>query len=316
MSIRYKTFFDNIKNGGVAILDGGVATELENRGVPMKDGSWSGLASIYAWDTLIETHRAYIDSGSNIITANTYASSRLMLDGTGGSDHVRTVNLKSLEAAQIAREQSGCNDVLIAGSISHALPYTRGAVGATQQPDIPNETLRTAYDEMVSIHEFGGADLILLEMLSLPARMKPLLESARKSSLPVWCGLSAKQKTHNSPITAWHDENVLLSKNITMVSHYNFDVLGIMHTTAELISIIIPELKKKHKGPIMVYPDSGFFKAPNWQFESVMTPLEFRHFSEIWLDQGAQIMGGCCGLGTDHIQDIADIRYQVKFPVI
>jgi len=311
MPTRYEVFFNNIRNGGVAILDGGVATELESRGVPMKDGTWSGLASIYAWDTLIETHRAYIDSGANIITANTYASSRLMLEVTEDNDHVRTVNLKSLEAAQIAREQSGCNDVLIAGSISHALPYTKGEMGATQQPDILNTTLRTAYDEMVSIHEVGGADLILLEMLSLPARMEPLLESAKKSSLPTWCGLSAKQKTQASPITAWHDQNILFSKNIEMVSRYNFDVMGIMHTAAELISITIPELRQKHKGPIMVYPDSGFFKAPNWQFENVMSPREFRNFSESWLDQGVQVIGGCCGLGTDHIKEISDLRSQV-----
>ncbi len=312
MSTRYELFFDNIKKGGVAILDGGVATELERRGVLMEDGSWSGLASIYAWDTLIETHRAYIDSGSNVITANTYASSRLMLGSIGGSEHIRTVNLKSLEAAQIAREQSGCNDVLIAGSISHALPYIKGAVGATQQPNISNETLQTAYDEMVAIHEVGGADLILLEMLSLPERMKPLLESAKKSSLPTWCGLSDKQKTQDAPITAWHDHNVLFSENIEMVLRYNFDVLGIMHTSAELISIIIPELKQKYKGPIMVYPDSGFFKAPNWQFKNAMSPLEFRHFSEGWLDQGVQVIGGCCGLGTDHIQAISGFRYQVQ----
>ena len=102
------------------------------------------------------------------------------------------------------------------------------------------------------------------------------------------------------------------SKNIEMVLSYDFDVLGIMHTAAELISIIIPELKQKYKGPIMVYPDSGFFKAPNWQFESVMSPLEFRYFSESWLNQGVQVIGGCCGLGTDHIKAISDLRYYVQ----
>ena len=184
-------------------------------------------------------------------------------------------------------------------------------MGATQQPNILSETLRTAYDEMVSIHEAGGADLILLEMLSLPARMKPLLDSAKMSSLPIWCGLSAKKKSQNSSITAWHDKNVLFSKNLEMVSSYDFDVVGIMHTSAELISIIIPELKRKHKGPIMVYPDSGFFKAPNWQFENVISPSEFRHFSEGWLNQGVQVIGGCCGLGTNHIQAISNLSSQV-----
>ena len=96
-----------MKNGGVSILDDGVATELASLVFPMKDGSWSGLTSIYAQDTLIETHRAFIDSGSNIITANTYASSHLMLGATNDIDNVCTVNLKSLGAAQIDREQSG-----------------------------------------------------------------------------------------------------------------------------------------------------------------------------------------------------------------
>jgi len=101
-----------------------------------------------------------------------------------------------------------------------------------------------------------------------------------------------------------------------MVSRYDFDVLGIMHTTTELISIIIPKLKRKREGPIMVYPDSSFFKAPNWQFEDVISPLELRYFSEGWLDQGVQIIGGCCGLGTDHIQAISDLRSEVQFQQI
>jgi methionine synthase I (cobalamin-dependent) len=43
-----------------------------------------------------------------------------------------------------------------------------------------------------------------------------------------------------------------------------------------------------------------------------MSPLEFRHLSEGWLDQGVQVIGGCCGLGVDHIKAISGLRSQVQ----
>ena len=181
MTARYEKLWTAVRNGGIALLDGGVSTELERRGAPMKGGIWSGFAALDAWDVLVDTHRAYIDAGSNIITANTYASSRLMLEPSGLGGNVRDINLKSIEAAQTARERCGVPDTLIAGSISHVIPFEQGSEGATRQPNIAAEDLYRAYAEMVSLHEEGGTDLILLEMMSLPTRMKPLFRAASES---------------------------------------------------------------------------------------------------------------------------------------
>ena len=124
MNTRYEALLSKINSGQVAILDSGISTELERRGATMDDQVWSARVSIESFDVLVETHQAYIDAGADVITVNSYASSRLVLETAGLADEVRTINMKNIEAALLARERCGNNDVLIAGSISTQLPYT------------------------------------------------------------------------------------------------------------------------------------------------------------------------------------------------
>ena len=194
MSTRYEALVSKIHSGQVAILDSATSTELERRGATMDDQVWSALASIESFDSLVETHQAYIDAGADVITVNSYASSRLVLESAGLSSEVRPINMKNIEAARLARERCGNDAVLIAGSISHALSF------ATEQ-EKSTEACIEAFDEMVSFFEEGEVDLILLEMMSIPTRMLPLFSSVSSSNLPVWCGLSAKRTTPSALIT-------------------------------------------------------------------------------------------------------------------
>jgi S-methylmethionine-dependent homocysteine/selenocysteine methylase len=308
LATRYQRRFDRILLGEITILDGGLSTELERRGARMKDGVWSGHASREDWNTLVDTHRAYIDAGASIITTNTYATSRLMLAEFTSADQIADINQRSIEAALKARELSGDPDILVAGSVSHALPMSGGVEGATQQPDISEMRIRDAFDEMVEFHESGGADFLLLEMMSLPGRMLPLLQAASNSRLPVWCGFSAKRRSPEQSITAWHDETRKLDENVRASEKFGFDVLGIMHTAADLIADVVPILRQTHSGPLMAYPDSGYFVAPNWKFENILSPEAFRRYVESWIEGGVQIVGGCCGLGPEHIAAISDLR--------
>ena len=42
---------------------------------------------------------------------------------------------------------------------------------------------------------------------------------------------------------------------------------------------------------------------PDWQFENILTPQELLDFSKEWYGMGTRILGGCCGLGPEHIED-------------
>ena len=289
------------------ILDSGVSTELERRGAKMRNGQWSGCVAIDNYEKLVETHIAYIEAGADIITVNSYASSRLMLEPAGLGDEVHRINRLNISAAIEAREKTGAN-VCVAGSISHVLPFTAGVEGAKQQPDISSEELTDCYSEMISIFETEKIDLILLEMMSIPARMTPLFDCANKSSLPIWCGLSAKRETPSAPLTSWHDTSVSFEDIVIQACQYDFDAIGIMHTSVDAVEAALVEIKTHFSGMLMAYPDSGYFVAPHWQFEDIIEPPVLLEYAKNWQKFGCSIFGGCCGLGPEHTTALSGLK--------
>ena len=303
MSTRYEALFSKINSGQVAILDSGTSTELERRGATMDDQVWSARVSIESFDVLVETHQAYIDAGADVITVNSYASSRLVLEPAGLADEVRKINMKNIEAALLARERCGNNDVLVAGSISHNLGFRE-----SDQKPISKKVLFDAFNEMVSFYEEGEVDVILLEMMYVPSRMLPLFECVFSSKLPVWCGLSAKRSSQNPKITGYSDQQIPLIDNIEEATNFGFEGMGIMHSSVDLIGDAIELIKTKHDGLIMAYPDSGYFKSPNWNFEEIITPDHLTEFAGQWKQAGAHIIGGCCGLGPEHTEALCNLK--------
>tara|TARA_B100001123_G_scaffold259311_1_gene288943 strand:+ start:2807 stop:3733 length:927 start_codon:yes stop_codon:yes gene_type:complete len=308
MTNRYSCLLAKIDAGELAVLDSGVSTELDRRDVYMDDQVWSALASIQFFDALVETHQAYIDAGADVITVNGYASSRLVLEPAGLSDKVRGINLKNIEAALLARERCGNHNVLIAGSISHNFGFRNESNQLFNQREVSNEALCDAFNEMLSFYEEGGVDLVLLEMMYVPNRMLTLFECASSSRLPVWCGLSAKRFDGDATLTAYHDTTISFTDNIQMAVNFGFEGMGIMHSSVDLIEDAIDQIKMKYGGLIVAYPDSGYFKSPNWKFEEIITPADLVEFAIKWKGAGASVIGGCCGLGPEHTEALCGIK--------
>ena len=306
MTDRYTALVSKLHSGKLAILDGGTSTELDRRGVSMDDMTWSACASIQAFDLLVDTHQRYIDAGADVITVNGYASSRLVLEPAGLSDQIRPVNEKNIEAALLARDRCGNPNVLVAGSVSHSLGFRPGLSKSIER-DVSPDQFEDAFEEMFAFYEEDGVDLVLLEMMSVPRRMLPLFERAAKSPLPIWCGLSARRKDQTSEITGFLDESILLIDNIHEASKHQFEGMGIMHTSVELIQDGIDLIKQVHNGLITAYPDSGYFKSPYWNFEEVISPPHLVEFAAQWKKSGVNVIGGCCGLGPSHIEALSKL---------
>ena len=79
------------------------------------------------------------------------------------------------------------------------------------------------------------------------------------------------------------------------------EVVGVMHTSLNVTRDALAILRKRWHGPMMAYPDSGFFEMPTWRFVDIITPAALAAEASVWIEQGAQVVGGCCGLGVDHI---------------
>lgn len=275
----------------------------------MRNGQWSGCVAIDDYQKLVETHIAYIEAGANIITINSYASSRLMLGPAGLGEDVKRINQLNVAAAFQAREKTGVN-VSVAGSISHVLPFIDGVEGAKQQPDISSEELVDCYGELISIFETEGIDLILLEMMSIPKRMAPIFECANHSKIPTWCGLSAKRETPLTPLKSWHDNTIFFENLVVQACQYDFDAIGIMHTSVDAIDAALNDIKKHFSGTLMAYPDSGYFVAPHWQFEDIIEPHKLLEYAKGWKELGCSIFVAYCGLGPEHTNALTQLQLE------
>lgn len=308
MTTAYDNAWSRLQSGAVLILDGGISSELERRGIPMSDGLWSGRVALDYWPAVVDMHRAYLDAGADIITTNTYASSRLMLEASGLGSQTYEINRRSIEAALSAREQSGRTDVLVAGSLSHMFPILSDGrrPGGKAKPD--NEEMYSAFRELAEIHAREGADLILLEMMRGPERMTQVFKTLHGIDCPVWCGLSAGRADDGTLDAAWHEADVAFSDILHHAAAQNFDILGIMHSQPDIIDEALPLIRDKHSGPIMAYPDAGHFEMPHWHFSKTLAPAKYAEFAEGWIAAGAQVVGGCCGLGPEHIAAVAHLK--------
>ena len=78
-----------------------------------------------------------------------------------------------------------------------------------------------------------------------------------------------------------------------------------MHAKPDVALDAIDTIRKYFAGPIGVYAESGSWAAPNWVFDG-LSPDEYLVQAAGWVERGAQIIGGCCGVGPDHIALLAD----------
>ena len=304
----YSALKQRLDHGGIVILDGGTGTELERRGVPMDQHAWCGPATLDHLDTLEAVHLDYIKAGADVITANTYASSRLMLGPAGLGDHVVTINQAAIETAHRARAASGRPDILVAGSLSHMIPV----VGGTAKPDLSQlpepAAMITAFREMASIHVDGNCDLILLEMMYDPDRMPLALEAATQTGLPVWAGLSARRGEDGRILGFSPERDIPFEETVQVLADFDVAAAGIMHSPSNLIGEAVAILHDAFDGPLIAYPDSGYFKMPHWQFDDIIPPADLREFADQWVETGVQVLGGCCGLSPAHISAIAPLK--------
>jgi S-methylmethionine-dependent homocysteine/selenocysteine methylase len=77
-----------------------------------------------------------------------------------------------------------------------------------------------------------------------------------------------------------------------------------MHSSPEITREALDILLASWSGPLAVYPESGYFKSPDWVFTD-LTPSELVGYARDWRKQGVNIFGGCCGIRPSHIEALA-----------
>jgi homocysteine S-methyltransferase len=126
--MSYPPLKQRLDAGQILILDGATGTELQRRGAKMDPSAWSAPVVLEDPKLLTEVHADYIRAGADIVTANTFSASRMLLAPTGYGARVEEIIRRSVEVAQQARTLAAAGrPVAVAGSISHMVPVVKGA---------------------------------------------------------------------------------------------------------------------------------------------------------------------------------------------
>ncbi|MEM7126169.1 MAG: homocysteine S-methyltransferase family protein [Chloroflexota bacterium] len=300
---------NRLDNGDVLILDGATGTELERLGASMHSGVWCAAAIESAPHLVRQVHENYIAAGADIITANTYASGRHALAKHGLADKFTEWNQSAVALAHEARERSAVErPIYIAGSIA---PYDNwGKYDA--------ETMRVSYREQAQLLADAGVDFLLLEMLAADATNAIMaIEEASSTNLPIWVSLSCLDNPASKELYLGVREHTSGAKEFTngyepfgpaiqRIMATGGSVLSMMHSEIHLARAALEIIRENFGGPSGVYPNAGYWQRPNWTFIEDISPEFFWTEAQAWIESGAQIVGGCCGIGPEHIRAVSD----------
>ena len=137
-------------------------------------------------------------------------------------------------------------------------------------------------------------------------RMMVTIEGAKNVNLPIWVGLSCKKDSFGKVVLLNGDP---LEKALDNLNNKNIDLINIMHTEIPLINACLDIMQNNWKGLIGVYAHSGVMKKTKWIFEEVISPEHYSKYVKEWIKRGINLVGGCCGITTEHIKYISENNF-------
>ncbi len=281
-------------SGDVIVSDGGMGTQLEKVGVPMHGKVWSGEAVLSNPDAVRRVHEDFIRAGAEVIITNTFSTGRHVLEPGGLGEHVATINTNAVRLAQQARDNAAERPVAILGSICE---WAFMESSKWKAPEAVGESVR----EQARLLRAAGVDALALEMCERVELSVATVEAALEAGLPLWIGISAQRHKGADSIATFDYADRSLDELVRALAKYPAMVMNIMHTPVPDVAEALGIVRQHWDGPVGVYPESGFFSMPNWNFVDVIAPQALTEAAQGWLRDGVRLVGGCCGLGPEHI---------------
>ena len=302
---------DLLERNHPVILDGGIGTELQRLGAPMDHEAWCAVALDTHPDLVRQVHRSYIESGADIITVNTYATTRQALKSAGMEEQFTRWNIRAVQIARETLDDSASErDILIAGSVSTFGNFNR----------FSDAELEPYFQEQAEILVENGVDLVILETLSSRAStIVTALNALADFDLPVWVAISGVQDRNSGALYLGVEESPVHSNSVT--THEPFadaiqkimaeggSALLLMHSPVNVCTPGLEVMSENYSGVLGAYPNAGYWQRPDWAFVDQITPADYLIAAGDWIDAGAKIVGGCCGIGPAHISALsAELR--------
>ncbi len=284
-------------NPTVVLLDGSMGQELVNRSGKSPTNLWATQSLIDDPPLVRSLHEDYLKAGATVITVNTYSCTPERLAVAGIENQFESLQSTALDVANEARENLGlAADVAVAG----CLPPLVGSYRPDRSPDY--QTSFDTYSKVVEIQQ-GRVDCFLCETVSSITDARAVVSAANQSGKPVWVGLSVS------------DDNpeCLRSGEPLLEAQATLSELGVARqllncSRPESIDAVFETFAKR--AALSGAYANGFSSVAELlpgktvevlQARKDLDPPAYAEFAMKWVREGAQLVGGCCEVGPQHI---------------
>jgi len=278
---------DRLLKGPPLLLDGGLGSELDRRGVDVSLPLWSARAVIEAPAVLLEVHREYAAAGADIITADTFRTQRRTLDKAGVPQQAADLTAVAVHLARAAVAAAAA-PAFVAGSM--------GPLEDCYRPDlVPDaEALDREHAEMAQSLAGAGVDLIIVETINTGREAVAAARAAVAAELPVLVSLVCDARG-----------NMLSGEDPgrVAVSLANVGVAGVLINCAPAPDLLraLRRVVEAVDLPAGGYGNVGHAdEQGGWVNTDAVEPKAYARHAATWLDAGARIIGSCCGTTPAH----------------
>ncbi|WP_237153805.1 homocysteine S-methyltransferase family protein [Oryzibacter oryziterrae] len=294
----------------ITILDGGMGRELQRSGAPFQQPEWSALALIEAPEHVSRVHRAYIDAGSEVITTNSYAVVPFHIGEQRFAE--RGLELVAL-SGRLAREAADAagRPVKVAGS----LPPVFGSY----RPDLFEQARAGSLLGVLVEGLAPHVDLWLAETQSSLAEIRAARQATAHTAKPFWTSFTLKD---DYPADLPADQRIpqlrsgeTVAEAVTVARDLGVSAVLFNCSQPEVMEAAVKAARAALGDatfPIGVYangfPPQGEEETANDGITPIradLTPEKYGRFAAAWIAAGATMVGGCCGIGPEHICEMA-----------
>lgn len=284
-----EAFRELVKNGPV-LLDGATGTNLQKAGMPV--GVCPEQWILENSEVLIDLQKRYVEAGTDILFAPTFTASRIKLKEYGLEDHLEEMNRKLVA---LSKEAAKGTNALVAGDLT--------MTGEQLYPlgDLMFEDLVDVYKEQAKIIADAGADLFVVEtMMSLQECRAAVLAIREVCDLPVMVSLTYNEDGRTlygtDPVTA-----------VVVMQSLGADAVGMNCSTGpEAMLEPIAKMAEYAAIPLLAKPNAGMPELIDGQTVFNVEPEEFAEVGKKLVEEGAAIIGGCCGTTPEHIRALKE----------
>mgnify|MGYP000365672480 FL=1 len=284
-----EAFRELVKNGPV-LLDGATGTNLQKAGMPV--GVCPEQWILENSEVLIDLQKRYVEAGTDILFAPTFTASRIKLKEYGLEDHLEEMNRKLVA---LSKEAAKGTNALVAGDLT--------MTGEQLYPlgDLMFEDLVDVYKEQAKIIAEAGADLFVVEtMMSLQECRAAVLAIREVCDLPVMVSLTYNEDGRTlygtDPVTA-----------VVVMQSLGADAVGMNCSTGpEAMLEPIAKMAEYAAIPLLAKPNAGMPELIDGQTVFNVESEEFAEVGKKLVEEGAAIIGGCCGTTPEHIRALKE----------